>query len=107
MDLGGLLQALGGGQASAMGGLLGLLGANPAPQRATRAGSMLDHLASNVDLNGDGGPDALQSVLGTSIDTATQRNGAATLLEQLLSNASPKDLESFSRSAQQLLTSGQ
>jgi len=96
MNLGGLVGSLLGGgnvqsaqQANQFGGLLGLLGACPEPQRAVSMGAVADHLASNVDLDGNGVPDVLEKMLGSSIQSDAQKNGAATLLEQLLSNASP------------------
>ena len=103
--LSGLLQILGGGQAQQSGGLLGLLGASPEPQSRSGVSSLLDSLAGNIDLDGDGVPDAIESILGNSIDSDTQRRGAVTLLEQLLNGASPEDLASFSRGAQGLLRS--
>jgi len=99
--LGTLLQLFTGGRAQQAGGLLGVLGAQPQPQRGVN--SLLDTVASSVDLDGDGVPDALQKMLGGRVEDDTQKRGAATLLEHVLSQASPQDLKSFSRSVQELL----
>jgi len=78
-------------------GLPELLGASPEPQRASGVNSLLGLLANNSDLDGDGVSDALESLLGFQADTPTTRTGATTLVQEVLSNASPQDLASFMR----------
>jgi hypothetical protein len=123
--LSGLLQALGGGPTAQIvqqrspvvrrdtaaggyrgqpGGLLELLGASPEPQRASGVSSLLDLLANNSDLDGDGVPDALEHLLGSQVDTPAARTGATTLVQEVLGNASPQDLASFMQSLQGLLS---
>ncbi|MBC7264841.1 MAG: hypothetical protein H5T64_10880 [Chloroflexi bacterium] len=100
---GGLFQAPAGGPAAQPGSLLDFLGALSQSQRSTYTGQLLDSMASSADLDRDGIPDALEQVLGGSIESDRQREGAVALLESLLQNAKPEDLSSFSRAVQALL----
>ena len=103
--LGMLLQATTTPQASQSGGLLGQLGAQPGLQRASGTNGLLDLLASSTDLDGDGVLDALEALLGGTIESDDQRKGGASLLEGILGEASPDALAMFSKAAANLLTS--
>jgi len=85
------------------GSVLRLLGTTPQSQRTVEVNPLFDVLANNMDLDGDGVPDALEQMLGSQADDDTEKNGAAALLEGLLDNASARDLAAFSRSVQELL----
>ena len=92
-------------QASQSGGLLGQLGAQPGAQRTSGTNGLLDLLASSTDLDGDGVPDALERLLGGTIESDDQRQGGASLLEGVLGEAGPDTLATFSKAAVKLLSS--
>ena len=102
--LGMILQATTTPQASQSGGLLGQLGAQPGSQRANGTNGLLDLLASATDLDSDGVPDALEGLLGGTIESDDQRKGGASLLEGVLGAASPDTLATFSKAAVKLLS---
>ena len=85
------------------GSVLRLLGTTPQSQRTAEVKPLFDVLANNMDLDGDGVPDALEQMLGSQVDDDTEKNGAAALLQGLLDNAGAQDLAAFSRSVQELL----
>ena len=86
------------------GSVLRLLGTTPESQRAADVNPLMDVLANNMDLDGDGVPDALEQMLSPGSGDEVEREGAAALLEGLLDNASADDLTEFSRAVQELLS---
>ncbi len=86
------------------GSVLRLLGTAPQSQRTAEVNPLMDVLANNMDLDGDGVPDALEQMLSPQADDDIDKNGAAALLEGMLDNASAEDLTAFSRSVQELLS---